>query len=160
MFSVIDKKRLCEFLVKAKKSTYAAGEAAKKIIENDKSTTLIFEDGDLKYHDNYFGGEPFGGREVVFLQNEPIYIMTYYGLVDESVSDFQDIYKILQKALSLIPENYPFRGPKEYTEGGLIYKNIYTGEIDNFFGEEIISSADGKEIYKAKYIGGFVNQRK
>ena len=157
---MINKQRLCKFLSTAKKSTYAAGETAKKIVEADKSTTLIFEDGDLKYHDNYFGGEPFGGREVVFLQNEPIYIMTYYGLVDESVSNFEAVYKILQKALSLIPEDYPFRGPNEYRENGLIYKNSHNGEIDNFFGEEIISSADGKEIYKAKYIGGFVNQRK
>ena len=157
---MIDKKRLCKFLATAKRSTYAAGETAKKIVEDDKSTTLIFEDGDLKYHDNYFGGEPFGGREVVFLQNEPIYIMTYYGLVDESVSDFEAVYKILQKALSLIPEDHPYRGPKEYIEDGLIYKNSYTGEIDNFFGEETISSAGGNEIYKAKYNGGFVNQRK
>ena len=156
---MIDKQRLCKFLVDAKKSTYAAGETAKKIVEADKSTTLIFEDDDLKYHDNYFGGEPFGGREVVFLQNEPIYIMTYYGLVNESVSDFEAVYKVLQKALSLIPEDHPFRGPKKYTEGDLIYENSYTGEIDNFFGEEIISTADGKEIYKARYIGGFVCQR-
>jgi len=157
---MIDKKRLCKFLTDAKKSTYAAGETAKKIVEADKSTTLIFEDGDLRYHDNYFGGEPFGGREVVFLQNEPIYIMTYYGLVNESISDFEPVYKVLQKALSLIPEDYPFRGPKEYIDGDLIYKNTYTGEIDNFFGEETISLSDGKEIYKAKYIGGFVCQRK
>jgi len=157
---MIDKQRLCKFLVEAKKSTYAAGETAKKIVEADKSTTLIFDDGDLKYHDNYFGGEPFGGREVVFLQNEPIYIMTYYGLVDESVPDFELVYKVLQKALSLIPEDYPFRGPKEYIDGSFIYKNTFTGEIDNFFGEETISSSQGKEIYKAKYIGGFVCQRK
>jgi hypothetical protein len=157
---MIDKKRLCKFLATAKKSTYAAGETAKKIVEDDKSTTLIFEDGDLKYHDNYFGGEPFGGREVVFLKNEPIYIMIYYGLVDESVSDFEAVYKILQEALSLISEDYPFRGPNKYSKDGLTYKNSYIGEIDNFFGEEIISSVNGKEIYKAKYIGGFVNQRK
>jgi len=157
---MISRKRLCEFLVKAKKTTYATGEAAKKIIEKDKSTTLIFEEGNLKYHDNYFGGEPFGGREVVFFQNEPVYIMTYYGSVSESVSDFKVVYKILQKALLLIPEDYPFRGPSDYSEDGLIYKNSYTGEIDSFFGEEIITSADGKEIYRAKYAGGFVNQRK
>lgn len=157
---MINKQRLCKFLVDAKKSTYAAGEMAKKNVETDKSTTLIFEDRDFKYHDNYFGGEPFGGREVVFLQNEPIYIMTYYGLVDASVDDFEPVYKVLQKALSLIPEDYPFRGPKEYIDGHFIYKNTFNGEIDNFFGEETISSADGKEIYKAKYIGGFVSQRK
>lgn len=156
---MIDKQRLCKFLVKAKKSTYAAGAAAKKIVEADKSTTLIFEDGDLRYHDNYFGGEPFGGREVVFLQNQPIYIMTYYGLVDESVVDFEVVYKVLQKALSLIPEDHPFRGPKECVEGDLTYTNLYTGEIDNFFGEEKINLSNGREIYKARYVGGFVCQR-
>jgi hypothetical protein len=45
---MIDLSELCKFLVKAKKSTYAAGDDAKKIIEADKSTTLIFEDGDWK----------------------------------------------------------------------------------------------------------------
>jgi hypothetical protein len=157
---MIDKKQLCEFLVKAKKSTYAAGDKSKKVIENDKSTTLIFEDGDFKYHDNYFGGEPFGGREVVLLKNEPIYIMVYYGLVNESISDFKAVYGILQKALSLIPKDHPFRGPEIYTEGDLVYKNSYTGEIDDFSGEETINLADGKQIYRAKYIGGFVDQRK
>ncbi|MFA6198522.1 MAG: DUF5680 domain-containing protein [Patescibacteria group bacterium] len=157
---MLDKQQLCKFLVEAKKSTYAAGETAGKIIENDKSTTLVYEVGDLKYHDNYFGGEPFGGREVVFLHNEPIYIMTYYGMVDASVSHFEAVYKILQKALSLIPEDHPYRGPKEYSEDGFIYRNTYIGEIDNFYGEETISSADGKEIYKTRYCGGFVNQRK
>jgi len=68
-------KQLCRFLVKAKKSTYAAGGKAKKTIEGDKSTTLVFKDGDWRYHDNYFGGEPFGGREVAFLKNKPVYIM-------------------------------------------------------------------------------------
>lgn len=156
---MIDKSELCKFLVKAKKSTYAAGDTAKKIVENDKSTTLIFEEGDWKYHDNYFGGEPFGGREVVFLQNKPVYIMVYYGQVNKSISDFEKIYKFLQKALLLIPEDRPFRGPKKYSEGNFSYINTFIGEIDNFSGEEIISQA-GKEIYKAKYIGGFVDQRK
>jgi hypothetical protein len=158
--SSLYRKRLYEFLVKAKTATYAAGEKAKKIVEADKSTTLIFKEDDFRYHDNYFGGEPFGGREVVFFQNEPVYIMTYYGSVSESVSEFKTIYNFLQKALLLIPKDYPFRGPSDYSEGSLAYKNSHTGEIDNFFGEEIITFMDGKEIYRAKYAGGYVNQRK
>ncbi|HNY04800.1 MAG TPA: hypothetical protein PKI92_03540, partial [Candidatus Woesebacteria bacterium] len=75
---MLDIKNLREFLVKAKKSTYASGDASKEIVELDKSTTLIFEEGDFKYHDNYFGGEPYGGREVVFFKGEPVYIMVYY----------------------------------------------------------------------------------
>jgi len=156
---MVNKKQLCEFLVKAKKATYAAGKKAKKIVEDDKSTTLIFKEGNWKYQDNYFGGEPFGGREVVFFKNEPVYFMGYYGLVDDFVAGFEMVYKILRKALLLIPKNKPFRGPGKYAEGDLIYINKYTGKIDNFFGEEIITM-NGKKIYKAKYMGGFINQRK
>jgi hypothetical protein len=148
-----------EFLVKAKKSTYASGDVSKKVVESDKSTTLVFEDGGFKYHDNYFGGEPYGGREVVFFKGEPIYMMVYYGLVDKDVTDFRGVYGVLQKALSLIPENSPYRGPKEYIEGDYEYINNFVGEIDNFSGEEVIGYK-GREIYKAKYIGGLVDQRK
>jgi hypothetical protein len=150
---------LCKFLSKAKKATYASGEESEKIIEKDKSTTLVFNDGDWKYHDNYFGGEPYGGREVVFFKNEPVYIMTYYGLVDEEVVGFSEVYKVLQNALLLIPEKKPYRGPENYKEGEYTYKNKFEGDIDDFFGEEVIKH-NGKEIYKAKYMGGFVDQRK
>ncbi|MBT5502667.1 hypothetical protein HN858_03405 [Candidatus Falkowbacteria bacterium] len=156
---MFNKNELCKFLVKAKKSTYAASDSAEKTINEDKSTTLIFESGDWKYHDNYFGGEPYGGREVVFFKGEPIYIMVYYGLVDESVSDHNKVYGILMNALKLIPKDKPYRGPEKYDEDVLSYSNSFTGEVDNFSGEEIITE-NGKEIYQAKYIGGFVDQRK
>lgn len=157
---MINLQELCNFLVKAKKSTYAAGDIAKKIVEENKSTTLIFEDRDWKYHDNYFGGEPYGGREIVFYQGIPVYIMVYYGWINEGVADFGSVYKVLQGALTLIPENKPFRGPKEYANGDLKYVNNFEGEIDNFSGEEIILSQDGKQLYKAKYMGGLVDQKK
>ncbi len=150
---------LRKFLVKAKKSTYASGDLAKSIRNKDKSTTLIFESGDWKYHDNYFGGEPYGGREVVFFKNKPVYIMVYYGRVYSSVSEFGDVYKVLQSALKLIPENNPYRGPEKYVQGGFRYENHFTGEVDNFSGEESIFE-DNKEIYKSRYIGGLVDLRK
>ena len=86
--------------------------------------------------------------------------MVYYGWVIEGVSDVQAVYKTLQGALSLIPDDKPFRGPKKYTLDGVEYINVPEGEIDNFFGEEIIKSSEGKIIYKAKYIGGLINQQK
>lgn len=156
---MINKEELCKFLVKAKKSTYAAGDLASKIINDDKSTTLIFKYGDWKYHDNYFGGEPYGGREVVFFKSNPVYIMTYYGHVYDSVYDINKVYGVLMDALKLIPEDKPYRGPKKYDSGDLLYRNSFVGEIDNFFGEEIIIQ-NGKEVYKAKYTGGFVDKRK
>lgn len=157
---MIDQKALCAFLVEAKRSTYAAGDAARKIIETDKSTTLMYEAGDWKYHDNYFGGEPYGGREAVFFKNLPVYFMAYYGWVEESVIDFNAVYKVLQGALTLIPEDKPFRGPEKHSQDGLVYDNSFEGEVDNFSGEEAISAADGTVLYKAKYFGGLVDQRK
>ncbi len=155
---MINLKELCEFLVKAKRATYASGDENIKTIESDKSTTLIFEDGDWKYHDNYFGGEPYGGREVVFFKNEPVYMMTYYGWVVEGVSEVKDVYKTLQGALTLIPEDKPYRGPENYSIDNYQYTNNFIGEIDNFSGEEIIT-ADGSEVYRAKYMGGLVDRR-
>ena len=149
---------LREFLVLAKKATYASGsESIKKKDKND-STSLVFQDGDFLYHDNYFGGEPYGGREVVFYKGEPLYIMVYYGSVDQDFNNINEIYKVLQKALLLIPKEYPYRGPSEYIEGNYRYVNEYIGEIDNFSGREFIEY-DKKIVYEAKYIGGLVDQR-
>jgi len=154
---MVDKQQLCAFLVRAKKSTYAAGDKANKKIEQDFSTSLLYTEWDRTYHDNYFGGEPYGWREIVLFKNKPIYIMTYYWSIQ--VSDLKRIGTFLQHALSSIPEQYPYRWPKEYNEDNLSYLNTFIWEIDNFSGEEIITQ-DGKEIYKAKYIGGFVDQRR
>jgi hypothetical protein len=156
MFNV---QNLREFLVKAKKATYAAGDSAQKTIGADKSTTLIFEDGDWKYHDNYFGGEPYGGREVVFFQGSPVYIMIYYGWVNDKIPEFAEVYKTLQQALLLIPADKPYRGPERYENGEYLYVNNFVGEVDNFSGEEIITY-NGEEAYRAKYMGGLVDQRR
>jgi len=156
---MLNKNELKKFLVKAKKATYAAGEAAKSIKEPDQSTSLIFTAGDWKYHDNYFGGEPFGGREVAFYKDKPVYIMVYYGLVDKNITDFKSIYEFLQQALLLIPEDNPYRGPESFQNNDFKYKNKFEGKVDNFSGEEKIYQ-NNKLIYQAKYIGGLIDQRK
>lgn len=150
---------LREFLVLAKKATYASGNKNIENKEIDGSTSLMFEDGDFQYHDNYFGGEPYGGREVVFYKGRPTYIMVYYGFVNKDTDNIKDVYSVLRKALSLIPEDYPYRGPKEFVEGSYRYSNKYIGEIDNFSGGEVIEY-NGEKIYGAKYIGGLVDQNR
>ncbi|PLX25454.1 hypothetical protein C0580_02530 [Candidatus Parcubacteria bacterium] len=148
-----------KLLVKAKKATYASGDKNQKIKEADGSTSLFFEEANFKYHDNYFGGEPYGGREVAFIDNKAVYIMTYYGQVTKNIKDIERVYSFLQKALSLVPEDKPFRGPKQYKEDKLEYTNTYNGEIDEFFGQEFIKE-NGKKIYSARYMGGLINTRK
>jgi len=156
----MNKAELKDFLVKAKKVTYAAGGNIEEKVNLDMSTTFLFEDGDWKYHDNYFGGEPYGGREVVHYKESPVYIMTYYGdvkLIAPVV--LEQVYEVLIGALNLITSDYPYRGPKRFEKGDFVYTNSHEGEIDSFSGEEIIVYKD-QEIYRAKYMGGFVDVKK
>lgn len=151
----MDLEKLKQFLVRAKQATYAAGDKAKTIREVDGSKSLYFVDGDFKYHDNYFGGEPYGGREVVFYQNKPVWMMVYYGRVISG--NTSKVYKILQEALLEIEEQSPYRGPVELVAGDYKYVNQWQGEIDNFMGEEIIYQNE-VEVYRAGYRGGVVNK--
>lgn len=147
-------KDFIDFLIEAKTKGYASGDSKKE--EKDGSKTIIFSKGRYTYHDNYFGGEPYGGREIVSIDNKPFWMMVYYGRVIKG--DTQKLYPFLQKALKTIPEWAPFRGDLEFKEGGLKYVNIVRQNfINNFFGEEQIFQ--GKElIYEMKYQGGLVDQ--
>jgi hypothetical protein len=58
----------------ASRRGYAAGGSAVKTLEADHSTTIVLEHGEWKFHYNYFGGEPYGGREVVFLGGQPVWM--------------------------------------------------------------------------------------
>lgn len=156
---MINQKQLNDFLVKAKKTGYASGNNANKIKEKNKSKTITFKDGNWRYYDNYFGGEPYGGEEIVSFKNQPVYMMVYYGSVDKSIKNFKEVYKCLQEALTLIPKDKPFRGPKFYQNGDFTYRNWFNGKITNFSGIEKIYLGK-KKIYEAKYVGGLVDQRK
>jgi hypothetical protein len=154
----MNKELLRQFLINSNKAGYAGGEEKKWIKEADGSTTIPFEKGEWKSHDNFFGGEPYGGRAIVFHNNKPVWMMVYYGWVAEGI-EINPVYGILREALMRMPEEYPYRGPKEYKKDQFVYKNLWTGELDRFSGEEQIFKND-KLAYKANYIGGLVDQRK
>ena len=150
--------QLSQFLIEAKTSTYAAGDSAKRNKETDQSTTMIFEKWEWRYHDNYFGGEPYGGREVASFQWKPIWMMTYYGWVEKNRNIVVgEVYRILQWALRNIPENAPYRGPLEYKDEEYIYHNSYTWNLEQFSGKEIIRKGD-EIVYQAQYMGGIIDQ--
>lgn len=149
---------LREFILESTKHGYAvAGEAGKKV-ESDDSKTFIYEKGDWKSHDNYFGGEPYGGRTVVFYKGKPVWMMVYYGSVAKDITNFTKIYEILRQALLNAPEQHPYRGPHSLKEDDFEYQNSWEGEIDKFSGQEKIAHTE-EEIYWASYIGGLVNVR-
>ena len=152
----MDEKALLQFLIDASRRGYAAGSSAVKTHEADHSTTIVLEQGEWRFHDNYFGGEPYGGREVVFFRDQPVWMAVYYGQVDGANVDA--VYSFLQRALSRAPVEFPVRGPEIFTEGRLSYRNGYKGGVASFSGEETIHD-DGRLLYTAHYAGGLVDQR-
>jgi hypothetical protein len=153
----MNKKQLKQFLLDSNKAGYAGGDETRQIKEEDGSTTIVFEQGDWQSHDNYFGGEPYGGRTVVLYRGKPVWMMVYYGWVKEEVKA-DSVYEVLRNALLKMPEDYPFRGPQEYEERDFVYSNSWKGGIERFSGEEQISQKE-KIVYKANYLGGFIDQR-
>jgi hypothetical protein len=146
---------LRKFLIYCGKEGYASIQDEDEGKEDDHSTSITLTRGAWRFHDNYFGGEPYGGREVVFFENNPVWIMTYYGRALER-GEINLLYGFLKKALALIPNEAPYRGPREFSEDDWRYENTWQGALDNFSGEEIIYH-QGKKVYFAKYIGGLIN---
>jgi hypothetical protein len=149
--------QLLQFLIDSNKAGYAGGKEKQWIKESDGSTTIPFEKGEWSSRDNFFGGEPYGGTDVVFYQKKAVWIMVYYGWVEPGM-EVDPIYAILRNALMRMPEDAPFRGPKEYAENGYSYVNTWQGDVSRYSGEEKIF-LNGKLVYKANYFGGSVDER-
>ena len=74
-----------EFLIRAKKSTYANSLIEKvestRIGSSDYNYEEIIDSKKYTYHDTYFGGTKFMGEEVVYCNTDkPIWGMNYYGV--------------------------------------------------------------------------------
>lgn len=155
----METQRLKEFVLKASQSTYASADQSIKQVQPDKSTTIAFSDEDfegLEYHDNYFGGEPYGGREVVFLEGKPVWMMVYYGWVIKN-QNADNVYEVLMAALRRSTIDMPYRGPNLYEQDGWRYANEVQGTFENFHGHEKIFNR-GELVYEARYMGGLVDQ--
>jgi hypothetical protein len=152
----MDHSALVRFLMDASRRGYAAGQSAVKTREADHSTTIVLEQGEWRFHDNYFGGEPYGGREVVFFRGQPVWMAVYYGQVDGAGVD--PVYSFLQRALREAPVEFPVRGPETFTEGRFSYRNGYEGVVASFCGQETIHE-NGQLVYTARYAGGLVDRR-
>lgn len=127
---------------------------AKTIKESDGSRTIEYAEENYRMHDNFFGGEPYGGRLVVFYKEQPVFPEVYYG---RTTRPADSVYDFLRKALQRPGEDNPFRGPAEYRKDGLIYKSATEDDIANHTVKEYIYDGD-EEIYWAVVVGGLVDQ--
>ena len=149
-------KEFLKFLVKAKKETYANGDAPKVLPSRSNSKDYEFTDGNFTYHDTYFGGFKFMGEEVVYYNDNILWGMNYYGVtIDDSLTE-ELMDKVLRIALMKVGEDksvIPVRGPKEFVNEDYIYTFDVDGNMENFKGSEQIYKGK-KLIYELKCHGG------
>ena len=142
--------RIIDFLIRAKKATYA-GKGAETESSRPESHDLIYREDDLMYYDTYLGGDKFAGEEALWISDKPYWSMNYAGRVTGSPfsGDF------LKEALLRVPFEKPFRGPRESTEGDYTYKCEVNGEFEWFQGYETIEYR-GEVIYDCYFHGSAI----
>lgn len=144
---------LAKFLVKAKRNTYASGDKPKKLANGFEE--FYYEEGELKYKDCYHAKDPkpFGGEEVVWYNEKAVWMMNYYGYMLSDKINSKSVYEFLRKAMCLVNEKKPFRGPSNFKEGDFEYEDQNEGDVNRFKGVERIFFK-GKEVYRLEYHGG------
>ncbi len=152
----IEDPQFIPFLLRAKKSTYAAGDAGKAASSRTASHDLAYNEGDWSYLDTYLGGFAFIGEEAVWYAGKPVWGMNYYGVMTiqgmpEGFSDF------LKLALRSVPPQAPYRGPEAYEEGSFAYTCRWEGTPARFKGNETIT-LDGQVIYTLAFHGGEITE--
>jgi hypothetical protein len=155
-------RQLSEFLVTAKRRTYASGGSDSQSAVNPLipgSHQLEYGEGDFLYRDIYFGEDQFAGQEVVYLRGAPIWSMCYAGGWTGSLERPEEVGRlagILQAALREVPAEIPYRGPVDYAESPYRYHNEVQGVLDRFQGSETIKR-DGTVLYRLVYTGGILD---
>lgn len=141
---------ITQFLIRAKKATYA-GKGAETTSSRTGSHDLIYKQNEYTYYDSYFGGDKFVGEEAMWINDTPYWSMNYAGrVIDEPFSgDF------LKEALLRVPEDKPFRGPLNYSEGDYAYTCLIDGEFEWFQGFENITYKN-KIVYECFFHGSLI----
>lgn len=147
----VDIGKLVDFLLLAKKNTYAAAANQTKSSRTNSHDFYYEDKQGYAYYDSYLGGERFAGEEAVWLHDNPVWSMNYAGRVvgGHFSGDF------LKEALMAVPEDLPFRGPEIYTKGDYHYHCKVEGEFVWFQGYEEIFYGNEK-IYECYFHGGVI----
>jgi hypothetical protein len=138
------------FLMDAKKNTYASGNGSLIDPIRKGSKDLPFKKGEFAYMDSYFGELDFVGQEIVWHHDHPIWGMNYYGYTYNPIEGFPDF---LFECLKQVQNEAPFRGPEEFHKDHFAYHCTWEGDLSNFKGEEYIQFKN-EVIYKLTFHGG------
>lgn len=147
----IDIHEIAEFLIRAKRNTYA-GKGHEVKASRPQSHDFCYEEEKYAYYDTYLGGEKFVGEEAVWRYGEPVWGMNYVGRVigEHFSGDF------LKEALYHVNAQKPFRGPDIYTKGDYRYHCRTEGGFVWHQGYEEIFYLE-ERIYECYFHGGSIS---
>lgn len=148
-------KEIIDFILKAKKSTYAGVENDSKKILSDGSKEFTYAEDIYSYRDRYFGSDPFAGQEVIFSNKKAIWVVNYRGYILDKTINEKTVYDFLKQALMEVPESAPFRGPAEFSVGNYKYTSEFLGNSESFSGVENIYF-EGNKLYELYFHGGLI----
>lgn len=156
----IDEHEFIPFLIRAKRATYAGGDAesgTRTAPSRQGSHDLAYCEGPLAYLDTYLGGFSFIGEEAVWKDNQPVWGMNYYGsMTAEAGGNIPAGFPaFLKESLRAVPPEAPYRGPAHFTQGRYTYTCRWAGSPERFRGEEQIT-LDGALIYTLDFHGGLI----
>lgn len=146
----MDSNNIIEFLIRAKKSTYA-GKGAETVSSRPRSHDLTYAENDLMYYDTYLGSNTFAGEEALWICQKPYWSMNYAGRV--TGGNFSGDF--LKEALLHVPFDKPFRGPETYVSGDYKYDCTVDGDFQWFQGYETIRYK-GSIIYECHFHGSIL----
>lgn len=157
--TAVDLGELADFLVFAKKETYA-GDGKRIILPDGTKKFEPVARGLWRYEDEYKGRSRFGGRVQVFYENIFLWHMFYHGgMTGQFKSDAgfrKKVYAFLKSALFQGDENNPFRGPAYLKDEDFeYYNNTVEGGLASFKGEEEIWFKS-QQAYVLSFAGGFI----
>ena len=157
MTGVFPREALANFLLRAKRHTYASqGDEATVAPLLSGTKQREYRDGLFFYRDIYVGMAYFVGQEIVWYQNHPVWSMSYAGGVAPAVTDHAAIgalYAFLRLALHQGTVAQPYRGPAVVREGSYVYTNQSEGTLETFWGHEWITDHT-QLVYALHYSGG------
>ncbi len=151
----MDIEALNAFVVRAKAATYVGdGEHVQPC--RTGSHDLRYSDGRWAYHDSYFGGSDFIGEEVVYLDEQPVWAMNYYGrILRNDLITAAQAGKMIKASLSRMYEQGRFLGGFEHSMDELTYMDTSAGTVDCFHGRESIRCGQ-VTAYELDYHGGLI----
>jgi len=155
----IPQEALIDFLLQAKRRTYAAqGDQVSVTPLLLGARQLEFQADPWLYRDIYFGFAYFVGQETVYYAETPIWAMGYAGgMLDAKASPevIGQVYGFLRAALRQVEPGRPYRGPRSYASGIWTYLDETHGDLSTFWGLETIVQA-GASVYQLRYHGGHI----